>query len=424
MKRRLHPFALLSLTVLALALGGVAWYKYDERWSADAVEAELAKLRAMGVPVNLAEFTEFAPKPGPDNSAPLYRKAIDEIVTIGLPRRPTIMTAGKVDPAKRKAYLVTTQRAHDALVRATEGGDCVFERNWLLGSRLTFPEYQPLTALAEMAAIRAELAAESRDWDRMFQELSVIKRMAVQVREPTLLSLLMTTSYEARWLRPIELALNKHFDDASFLAAASRAFDVPQKPTDLRSAFCAEVAALRDTVNYVVTPSSGTSSVRERYDEWTLRQPKARHVIYATALRELRSILDGPMEDPFEIARRARASDARIDKDRSLTGEAVRSALPGYFWQTIGRGPTRYQLLKVAIGIAQQRLESGQFPPALPSQPKFIDPWTRKPYLIIKSEQGIIIRSVGPNGLDDGGPHPPTGRTDDLDVSLGVPSSP
>lgn len=413
-----------SLTVLGLAVAGVAWYKYGERRVADAVEAELAELRALGVPVNLVEFAEFAPKPGPDNSAPLYRKAIDEIVAIGLPRRPTVMTAGKVDPAKRKAYLVTTQRAHGALVRATEGGDCVFERNWLLGLRLTFPEYRPLTALAEMAAIRAELAAESRDWDRMFRELSVIKRMAVQVREPTLLSLMMTTSYEARWLRPIELALNNHYDDPNFLATASRALDAPQKPIDLRSAFCAEVAALRDTVNYVVTPSSGTSSVRGRYDEWALRQPKARHVIYATALRELRSILDGPMEDPFEVAHRARASDARIDENTSLTGEAVRSALPGGFWQAIGRGPTRHRLLKVALWIAEQRLETGQFPTTLPREERFIDPWTGNPYLIIKPEQGIIIRSVGSNGLDDGGPNPPTGRTDDLEVSLGVPSLP
>lgn len=312
MKRRLHPFAILGTTVLGFALVGVGWYKYTEAQSALTVEAELEKLRAMGVPTTYAEFAEFAPKPGSDNSASLYERAIDEIVAIGLPTRPSIMTSWKIDPAKRKAYLVKTQSAHDALVLATKGGDCVFERDWRLGFRLAFPEYRALTALAEMVSIRAELASESQDWDQMFGELSVMKRMATQVREPTLLSILMTTSYEARWLRPIELALNSYFDDPGFLASARRALDEPQKPIDLRSAFCAEVASLRDAVNFAVTPSSGTSSFRGRYDEWALRHPKSRHVIYATALRELRMILDGSMEDPaLPGIKKGNAKDAK-----------------------------------------------------------------------------------------------------------------
>lgn len=421
MKRRLHPFAILGTTVLGFALVGVGLYKYTEAQSALTVEAELEKLRAMGVPTTYAEFAEFAPKPGSDNSASLYERAIDEIVAIGLPTRPSIMTSWKIDPAKRKAYLVKTQSAHDALVLATKGGDCVFERDWRLGFRLAFPEYRALTALAEMVSIRAELASESQDWDQMFGELSVMKRMATQVREPTLLSILMTTSYEARWLRPIELALNSYFDDPRFLASARRALDEPQKPIDLRSAFCAEVASLRDAVNFAVTPSSGTSSFRGRYDEWALRHPKSRHVIYATALRELRMILDGSMEDPFEVARRARESDARINQDTSPTGMAVQSALPVGFWKTLSRSPTRHRLLLVALWAAERRLETGQFPTALPNDQRFFDPWTGKPYLLIRPEQGLIIRSVGANGLDDGGPTSPTGRTDDVDVSIGVP---
>ncbi len=78
-------------------------------------------------------------------------------------------------------------------------------------------------------------------------------------------------------------------------------------------------------------------------------------------------------------------------------------------------------MLHVALWAAERRLETGQFPTALPNEERFIDPWTGKPYLLIRPEQGLIIRSVGSNGLDDGGPTSPTGRTDDVDVSIGVP---
>lgn len=57
---------------------------------------------------------------------------------------------------------------------------------------------------------------------------------------------------------------------------------------------------------------------------------------------------------------------------------------------------------------------------ALPNDQRFIDPWTGKPYLLIRPDEGLIIRSVGSNGHDDGGPVLDSERTDDVDFSHGI----
>lgn len=415
MKRRLHPFAILGLTVLGLALAGVAWYKFDEFRSASAIESELSQLRAMGVPTTVAEYAASTPQPATDNAAPLYVKAMDELKSVDMPRQRT------------QEYVDATQGAYDLFWQAAQLESGVFERDWTQRPTWAFPEVRELGGLVGVSIIRADLARESRDWATMFEELTVVNQASSNIQEPHVATLLSQLYFRRRALFRLKRALNEHSDDRELIWRAKAWLARPVPDFDYQAAFHSWVVRVPERVATLKmeAPPAGLTA-RDRVDRRLLDTPATKKAIHATALREFRAVLEGSPSDPFEVAKRLFAAEERLTGDRSLVnrGALEVTSISRRLGRALVAPTTERRLLHVALWIAERRLETGQFPTALPSEAKFIDPWTKKPYLIIKPEKGIIIRSVGSNGLDDGGPHPPSGRTDDLEVSLGVPLTP
>ena len=94
------------------------------------------------------------------------------------------------------------------------------------------------------------------------------------------------------------------------------------------------------------------------------------------------------------------------------------------------RGTARYQLTRVAFALAIYRAENGEYPErleqlvpaALAELPS--DPFTGRPFVYQRTDDGFRLYSVGDNQQDDGGATFDTDpRGDDLPVIVPLPAA-
>ena len=165
-RRRRNPaWTLVAVATVAAALS-VAWRTSDLGRAAADLPAQRAAARREGLPTRYADL-KGPPVPLDENAAPLYAQAfVDFRAAKGLDRlNPEALLkaieTGTAKPEELAALRGRLPLLAPALAKATEGTrrpGFSFDRDWDLGSALTFPEYADGRAVVRALVLRAILA--------------------------------------------------------------------------------------------------------------------------------------------------------------------------------------------------------------------------------------------------------------------------
>lgn len=426
-KRRIAPWKLAVGFVLVVVGGGWATLKYAEYRATNDAEAEASKLRKLGYPTTVSEFVARLPKQDDSNAASLYQQAIVTYESIGKPSTTLTDTTGKLDPALRLKFVRDTDSIYQILVNASQKENCAFPRDWGKGFEVLFPELAHMKTFARVCSSRADVAREAGDWRSALDNLAVGARVAAHSEDPSLIGHLVAIACDAIILRSFENLIGQFSNDAQFLADARTWLAQLPPPPDRTNAFDFEIVGCRTGIAQLSDPKNKAAwgmeadGVEDFLLTAFLKVPAARKRVEATYLTTMRKVLEAPYEDPWKDTARWEAMDKAVAADTSLVGK-VTSILTPVFHQAslaFAKSATSRRVHDVALWVAEQRRQLGTLPHQLPDQERFQDPWTGKRYVYIKKGNDYIVRSVGPNKVDDGGPRGnPGNRTDDFDVEI------
>lgn len=420
-KRRVAPWKLAIGFVVVVVGGGWATLKFAEYRAHNDAEAEASKLRKLGYPTTAAELTARLPKQDSDNAAALYQQAIEQFEVIGKPSTTFNDASGKLDPVLRTKFVRETDSVYQILVQASQKPNCAFPRDWTKGFEVLFPELAEMKAFTKICSARADVAREEGDWRSALGNLSVGARVAAHSKDPSLLGHLVAIACDAIVMRSFEHLMGRFGKDAQFLAAARTWLTQLPPPPDRATAFDFEIVCSRTGVEQFADFDNKAEWGLDFLTVAFLKVPAARKRVEATYLARLRSALEPPYEDPWKDVARWEALDKSADADTSMVGQVTSILMPVYNQAALAyaMSATSRRVHDVALWVAEQRLQLGTLPHQLPDQQRFIDPWTGAPYVFKKKGNDYIIRSVGRNKVDDGGPRGNPGtRTDDFDVEI------
>lgn len=425
-KRRIAPWKWAVGIVVVVVGGGFGAVKYAEYSATQAAEAEASKLRKLGYPTTTAEFIARLPKDDADNAGTLYKQAFEQYELAGKPRDSFTDSKGQLDKAARQKFVGETGSIYQLLVQASTKPNCTFQRDWGKGFDVLFPELASMKTMTRIATARADEFSDAGDWRSALDSLHVAAVVAKHSTEPTLIGHLVAIACDAIVMKSFQGVLATHGRNPQFLSAARDWFNKLPPPADRTKALDFEIVGLRDGLNQLSDPKKfgmmgfESAGFEGFLIQSYLRMPAGRKRVEAIYLQRMREVLEVPYEDPWKDTARWAALDMKISTDQTLPGKVTSILFPVYsqLGQAFARAATNRRLTDVALWVAEERARNGTLPFQLLEQERFIDPWTTQRYIFIKQGDAYTVRSVGENGLDDGGPRSGGTRTDDVEVSI------
>ena len=402
---------LLALPLLAL----VAWDYLSQRLA----DQELARLKASGSPVTIAELEAFyALPPGADDVTRLWLSGSAGLATKTYVKSLPIVGDDDADippPGKPWADLKEAQRLlvkcqpelallHDAAAR---GGAARYPTNFKAGTAMLLVHIQQLRSVARLLDLEARVKAHEGDAQGAAESIHALFKLAGSLEhEPTLISQLVRIAIDGVGRQTLEELLpHTAFGDGdlAFLQADLLATDYEAAMVrTLQSERALSLEHFRDPGNL----GSGVSSLT-----WRL-----------TRGQDLRKFLS-VMEQSIDIASQpAKASRAAMDEfERSLTkansSVVHRARYPltslifdphtTFAWNV--RGTAASRIAATALAVQRHRRTHGALPKLLQDlSPELLssiptDPFDGQPLRYAVRGAGFVVYSIGENGKDDGG---------------------
>lgn len=200
----------------------------------------MSRLGALGFPSSFEELQRLCDLPSEENAARHYLTAF-EAYSQGV---------GEL------AQAALQQRVRDDLIdsvvehidQALKHSRCSFERNWDAGVDLEFVELQPMKRLAELCLARAEFKHSE---GQLFEALTELDRsigIGLHVREPALISCLVSIAIEMKALRALAEMCVANPGHSDFLESARDWIDrLPPLP-ERQSALGFEMLMISDVL--------------------------------------------------------------------------------------------------------------------------------------------------------------------------------
>lgn len=410
----LGVFAGLPFGLAVLAYVSVVGYAQANSLSQ---EEDLAAIRRAGVGTDIESIR---PKPIPDaeNAAPIYRQAIAYAAEPA--NRPLINYIDRAssnhpdlfsDLQVRAAYPALAKE-YALIEQAADHPGCDWDRRWADGPRLMFPEYSELKRFVRMLCFKAKFQAEAGDPEGALTSLARAKRISDHAgADPVLIAKLVQVACESIVLSSLEsVAQTPTFGPAQLRKAADlvRGFgDLP----DIRTSMGGEIIFMRlglreiHTVGDVATIWESPSENRPIWAPIPVPE-SVKSAIAARYLSNMRPYIEQMPKDPNDwegFVRASTAADSRIASDTSAFGWMAGIFVPVFSGTgtAIGRLQTSRRLALTTLALLEQRTK-GQSPQIPPGE-ESIDPFSKRPFQLKKTDFGYDLWSVGPDRVDSGG---------------------
>jgi hypothetical protein len=376
-----------------------------------------------------------------DNAAALHEQAGAMIAAdkaFGAEDSPLVKRG---DPLAPEATAVLTRHAAtlDLIRRATDRDACRFARDWTRPSfDMLLPEVQTFRSEGRLLALAARhAAAEGRGGDALADVVRLGRLSRHAAAEPILISYLVGVAVDTQALQTLAdvlpsltptdraalervdvkdlvgdvpnltralygeeafgLSVFADFTDGTMASHHLAALDAGNDGLPVRAAAPALGAGFR--VFFLPADLAGYRGLMHRYQQLAGRQP------------------------PPTFAEIKRETDA-IERDVTAHPPGVLSRLIvpaiGSVFRTRARALALHRAAAVLVAATRDRLADGAVPAALDGLMP-IDPFADgEPMLTKRTDAGLAVYSVGPDGEDDGGPVPPGAENVDGNDDVGL----
>jgi hypothetical protein len=394
------------------------------------------------------------------NAAPLYQAAfaaLDADPVAGAPDSPLGRSSTVDAQDAAVADLVARHSETLSLLREAAGRDvCRFTRDWTRPSLdMLIPEMQSVRQTARLVQLAARRKATTGDVTGALGDVALLHRMGQHAAaEPILISGLVGLAIDTIALDTLAQVLPKlDASDLDRLDSPTIRNLVHTVPSFKRHFFGEEAfgtmmfASLGDGAS-AMNSLAFLSMMGASGPTPTIWSPPLKSLIgilyrvfllpedflaYRSTLRAYQQLLAAP-KSFSDSMREAKAIEDSLNNDRRgiLTG-LLAPALSSCIRSGV-RSQALHRAAAVAVAATRHRIETGSLPESLDDLvPSYLpldpaDPFAdAAPLRLKKSDDSLVIYSVGPDGEDDGGPLPPgtepAAANDDVGLRLAQSSS-
>jgi len=407
-RRRRWPWVVLAVVLLLAAVLGVMRYTLHHR-----VQKKLASLRAAGYPTTLAELDAWYPTPTGPNAADVYQLAFDAYVAdeeleellLDFGREAEFPAPGEPLPADMvaamEAYVALNAQTLSLVADAAAIPECRFPVDFTQGldAILDLPHLAELRTCTRLLGLRATIEANSGQRDRAASSIKTMLRVADSLRgEPTTISYLVRLSIESRGCRTVERLLGEAQWTGEQLADLSRAFAGTIDERALPRAVAGERAIGLGAGTQLLSQARSLGSLAR-----AVGVADADRLAYLRIMDESMAMVADPLGYTGDI-------DAMV-KDTPWYCLVARTLPPSIDRVIDSRQYADAETQMVLVGLAAKRYQLGhnRLPTSLDELvPDFLDavpadPLDGKPLRCKSTDAGMILYSVGKDGIDDGG---------------------
>ncbi|HEV7280024.1 MAG TPA: hypothetical protein VGN57_07400 [Pirellulaceae bacterium] len=394
-------------------------------WSNERIaEGAIAKARAAGDPVSVADMEAYSPASPAIEEATAHWMRASEVIggpafnssTTGVPffdgSRPD--DANEVlqpdELAIATAFLDRYREALDEAHAARRAGAVAwFPLEWQDGLAIQLTHVQNLRGVNRLLELDLEVKLAQGDVEGAVEDLlSMVATSEALSNEPILVSQLVRIACLGTATNALERTLRRHDLTDEQLARLQQAFARQHFHDGLRRAYRGEQFWAIHTMR--VDGSSGIAEV-----DWAKKLPFNGADLSKT-LEIWRPVIDASDQGMLEALAASQkmkeevdaAADSTIDRLRYpmtlLMLPAVEASAKAFL-----RGEATARLAETAIACERYRLANGELPPKLDDLvPEFLpsvpaDPFDRQPLRYVVSDSGALLYSIGIDQADDGG---------------------
>lgn len=424
------PFLIITgLVVITLVVLGGLWML-----GRSSLQAELAALRAKGLPTTASEVNDFYSVPDEvADTTDLWIKAIDAVGAADLETRGTALPFVGQGPTpipdsidewaeyEAARELLADLETELTAIRqaAAAGGQARFPVDFSAGINTQLPYTQAVRNVARLLTLDAHVSARNGNPSQALEDIKAIFALSDALRgEPIVISQLVRLAIHATGLEAVQelLPLCSWSDDE--LESIQSAIRSARYKEELASAFCGERAVcLTAMAAMPLGPFRQTNAIE--------------------ALRLFERSLDGFAKPwPEALSRQHDISRQLIANNRSTLNRirlaGVLLLMPALETAaTAGaRAEARRRCAVAALAVERLRRQKREIPNSLAAidpalfgsngqlSTEFVDPFNGDPLRYMIEETRIVIYSVGDNGQDDGGACQPDDQNRLLDVGF------
>ncbi len=436
MRRMIRAIALFLAAMLLLSVAG--WIYYDVKFGRE-LKAELAALRAQGMPLTLAEA---APQPVPDdqNAAVLYQKVFDvqfreqrydwEKGMAGLSREELDLlshyckdsNAQSENEVRQLLARPKVRKGLEIFRRASEMPHCVFPVNWEDGPNALFPHMGRFREATRIVATQALLSANEGHIDEAIDWFEVALRMSEHAAsEPRLIAQLV--SYAMQGI--IFIRVTEFLSSAELPPSAANRFEKYLHQLDFNKRFTeamiGERAMMDQTLNIMYhLPDACSVYLSLAGDDATVSTP----LYFSPLCRPLHKLdrlisleyMGKHIQFSNLLCREAKAKveSERADLDRlpAFQGVLTRAFGPMLWersFQKRDRVVANIELCRVVLALKAYKYTHSAYPTTLGQLQETLDwklpedPFSGQDFVYQQVAEGFKLYSLGPDLDDDSG---------------------
>jgi hypothetical protein len=373
--------------------------------------------------------------PDSQNAAPLYRQAFAALDADPAAKGESspLTTATTIDVANPAVTETLARHAAtlDLIRRAADRDTCRFQRDWTRPSiDMLLPELQSLRAVARLLVLETRREAADGNAAHALHDVARIGRIGWHsASEPLLISNLVGLAIDTMALETLAKVLPKLRKSDLAALDSSDIRDLVTTQPAMTSHYYGEEAFGLSTFADMMDSRSGVANALEMFANQPQR-PFLSRVLPLTLLYRVffleadlagyRSIMHryqaaASGSDPYpEVKKKTDAMEKELwDRSPGMMSSLIVPALGGVF-RTQAQDVARQRAATALVAATRQRLETNAVPETfdvIAAQlvpPASRDPFTAdQPLLMKRTDDALVVYSVGPDGEDDGGPVAP-----------------
>lgn len=389
--------------------------------------------------------------PDAQNAAPLYRRAfaaLDADAAIKAQDSP-LSAATTIDLASPTVTDLLARHAAtlELLRRAAARDTCRFERDWTRPSLdMLLPELSSMRQAARLLVLQARRAAAD---GRVTEALGDVVRIGQIGRhaagEPILISSLVGLAIDAMAVDTLAEVLPKLGKSDTAALGAPEFADLVALPPATASHFYGEEAFGLSTFADLADSRLGVVNLPELVAVNQSPRPFLFRILpltllyrvffleadlagYRSVMRKYQQLAAGS-EPYLDVKKKIDAVEAELrNRSPGLMSSLIVPAL-GAVFRTQAQAVARHRAAAAVVAATKQRLDTGTIPATAEAltatllPPTSRDPFTAdRPLLVKRTDDALLVYSVGPDGEDDGGPVAPAekkpGGNDDVGMRM------
>jgi len=405
------------------------------------LEAEVAKVKALGIPTEPADLSKLQATRADENAAPIYKQITSEQKRLkSVSRKPysEMLTAYTGHPRDLTAFQETLEFYNKVFVLSRKLPDkSGFDmgHDYSKGFNLLFPEYAEMKTLAKLLSAKTRYHLTRREYLEALECLDIQYSISDHLsHEPHIIGALVSVACHAIATANLDLFLESVQDNPALLAQTetmlARHQNLPSMRRSLYGEFVMGRIGLRSLRSWNEVQNFGIPTDETAWDRtvdrFTLADPAVRRMFEAklvVAYRQLFEALPKDDRDWDGLRKAMKDHDARIAADKSVDNIMNQILFPVFMQASdaIAKSDAEKRVSMIAVKLLRMGNVQG-----LPNDLSQFGQLSRDPLnsgkqlKYMKKGDGFKVWSVGADFHDDGGKkRGPNTQYKDTDIVLG-----